>query len=194
MGKKKYLKKLMDLFAKSQVVTFSSIQRVITQEKKKNQYAKQFVRNQIKQGRIQRLTRGLYTSRDEASLLVYGLQPAYLGLQDALSFHDVWEQETIPIIITTRKVRQGIRKVLGTNVFIRRIKKEYFFGVEYRTTGTLYLPYSDLEKTFLDMLYFRERMDKGIITNILKKINKKKLFDYTKLYPHNIRVKILRYL
>lgn len=54
-----------------------------------------------------------------------------MGLQDALSIHNLWEQETIPIIIITRKIRQGIRKVLDLNVLIRRIDKKYFFGFDY---------------------------------------------------------------
>ena len=59
-------------------------------------------------------------------------------MQDALSIHDLWEQETVPVILTTRKVRPGIRQVMDNNIFIKRISKKYFFGFEYIKYGDFY--------------------------------------------------------
>ena len=142
MGKQKYLVSVNELFNKSSVVNFSSIDRIIKDKKQVKQYTKQLIRNLLLKGIIKNLAKGYYTKSDDPSLAVFCFKPSYLGLQDALSFHNLWEQETIPIIITTKKVRQGIREVLGTNVLIRRIDKKYQFGIEYYLQGNFYLPYT----------------------------------------------------
>lgn len=191
MGKEKYLKDIEALFAKSPVVNYSSINRIIKHKKNVKQYVKKIIHSLIKKDKIKRITKGYYTTSNDASLAVFCFQPAYLGLQDALSFHNLWEQETIPVIITTKKVRSGIRTILGSNVLIRRIKKRYFFGIEYNQQNKIALPYSDIEKTFIDMIYFKEKLNKDTIIAFKKRINKKKLDNYLKTYPKRIRKLIL---
>ena len=187
MGKACYQKRVEELFMKSAVVSYASIERIIRDKKKRSNYAKQLIRDLIRKGKIQPLMKGFYTSRNDASLLVFCLQPAYLGLQDALSFHRLWEQETVPVIISTRRVRQGIRSVLGTNVLVRRIKKEYCFGFEYVAIGDVYLPYSDVEKTLIDMIYFKENLSTEVVQGFIKRIDKSKLKKYLKRYPQRLR-------
>ena len=52
----------------------------------------------------------------------------------------------------------------------------------------MYLPYSDVEKTLIDMLYFRENISKDVLNCILKKIDTKKLGDYLKRYPKKLQI------
>lgn len=189
MGREKYQEKIKNLFEKSPVLSYSSINRIIN--KKKSDYIKQLIRNLILKNKIKKLTRGCYTIHSDPSLIVFCFKPAYLGLQDALSTYNLWEQETIPVIITTRKIRQGIRIINGSNVLIRRINKKYFFGIEYVKQGEMYFPYSDIEKTFIDMIYFKENLNKETINNFKKMINKKKLNSYLKYYPKLIRKRVL---
>ena len=190
MGKEKHLKKIGNLFEKSPVVDFSSIERIIKRKKNIKQYTKQLIRNLIFKGKIKGLAKGYYTKYDEVGLTVFCFKPAYLGLQDALSFHNLWKQETIPVIITTKKVRQGIRKILGMNVLIRRIDKKYMFGFDYKQEGEFYLPYSNIEKTFIDMIYFKQPLDKEALENFKKRIDKKKLKRYLKKYPKRFRKRV----
>ncbi len=187
MGKEKYINQIDELFKKSPVVIYKSIERIIKNKKDVKQYTKQLIRNLILKGKIKKLTKGHYTLLNDNSLSVFCFKPAYLGLQDALSLHNLWEQETIPIIITSNKVRQGIRKIMNGNVLIRRMNKRYLFGFNYYQQGNLYMPYSDIEKTFIDLIYFKERINKETLNNIKKKINKKKLNSYLGLYPKRIR-------
>jgi len=187
MGKAFYQKRVEELFMKSAVVSYASIERIIRDRKKRSDYAKQLIRNLIHKGTIQPLMKGFYTSRNEASLLVFCLQPAYLGLQDAMSFHQLWEQETVPVVVTTRCVRQGVRSALGTNVLVRRIKKEYCFGFEYAAVGDVYLPYSDFEKTFIDMAYFKESLSAEVLQNFKDRVDRKKLKKHLKRYPQRLR-------
>lgn len=191
MGRTKYQEKIRELFKKSFVIDYKSVERAIMDKKKVKQYQKQLIRNLILNKKIKRIVKGYYTIFDDPSLAVFCFKPSYLGLQDALSFHNLWEQETIPVIITGKKVRQGIREIMNTNVLVRRIDKKYLFGFEYCKQGDFYLPYSDIEKTFIDMVYFREKIDSSVLNTIRKKINRKKLKSYLKKYPTGFRKRIL---
>jgi predicted transcriptional regulator of viral defense system len=187
MGKEKYQKAILELFDKSPVVGFSSIKRIVKNRKNVKQYTKQLVKNLISQGKIKRLAKGYYTKHDNASLAVFCFQPAYLGLQDALSFYDLWEQETIPIIITSRKVRQGIRDVMGSNILVRRIDKKYMFGFDYQQDGDFFLPYSSREKTYLDLYYFRQKLSESVARKLKKSLNKVKVERYLARYQGRFR-------
>ena len=187
MGKKKHLEKIASLFEKSPVVSSDSISRIVKSEKQASRYGKQLTRNLILSGRVKRLSKGCYTAHEDPSLAVFCFKPAYLGLQDAISFHNLWEQETVPVIITARKARPGLRRVIGANALVRRIDRKYFFGFEYKKQGDFYLPFSDIEKTFIDMIYFRQRMDKHLISSFREKIDKKKLKRYLGAYPESLR-------
>src|SRR3989344_836728 len=190
MGKVKYMRDVEEFFKKSPVVDYGSIERMIRDRKKVKGYVKQLVRNLMLNGKGKRLTKGYYTIHEETPLIVFCFKPSYLGLQDAMSLHGIWEQETVPIVLTTRKVRTGIRKVMGMNVLIRRIDSKYFFGFDYYKSGDFYFPYSDVEKTFIDMVYFRGHMDKEVVREFKKKIDRKKLNGYLKVYPKKFREKV----
>ncbi|MBI2499535.1 hypothetical protein HYV88_04810 [Candidatus Woesearchaeota archaeon] len=189
MGKKKYLDKIESLFEKSPVVTFNSIKMIVKDKKNIKQYTKQIIRNLIKQNKIKKITKGFYTTHEDPSLAVFCFS-GYLGVQNAMSFHNLWEQETVPVIITARRVRSGRRVVFGANVVIKKINKKYLFGFEYYKDGDFYFPYSDIEKTFIDMIYFRQPLDKETILEFKKMIDKKKLKLYLKKYPKKFMKKI----
>lgn len=193
MGRQKYQKEIEALFEKSPVVSFGSVERIIRKGRNVRQYAKQAMRNLLKRGRVKRLAKGCYTIHDEASLAVFCFKPAYLGLQDALSFHNLWEQETVPVIITGRKVRQGIRRILGMNVLIRRIDKKYLFGFDYVKRGNFFVPCSDTEKTFIDLVYFKEKIGGEAEKNLVKRADVRKLNAYLKVYPAAFRRRVLAY-
>lgn len=193
MGKEKYQKDIRNLFEKSPVVDSKSIRRIINY-KKKTEYTKQAVRNLLKKGQVKRIARGFYTKHNDPSLAVFCFKPAYLGLQDALSANNLWEQETIPVIVTARKARQGIRKILGVNVLIRRINRKYLFGYDYKKEGSFYFPYSDIEKTFIDMIYFKEKLSEEAINNTRMRIDKDKLNSYLKFYSPKFRKRVLDFL
>ena len=183
-----HMKKVRDFLQSTPVANLQSISALIGDKN----YAYVAMNHLLKRGEVRRITRGYYTVHDDPSLLVYCLKPAYIGLQDAMSFHNLWEQETSPIIITSRMVRRGIRKVMGHNVLVRRISNEYFFGYEHRRHGDFSLPVSDVEKTFVDMVYFGE-MDKSVTKNFKTRVDRKKLEKYLGKYPTNFRKKALAF-
>lgn len=193
MGKQIHLEKIEQLFEKSPLVTFSSIERIIQDKKNRSNYAKLLVSNLLKKGKIKRISKGIYTKHNENTLAVLAFNPAYLGLQSSLSHYGIWKQETIPIILTTKKVRRGIRNIFGTNVLIRNINKKYFFGFEFVKEGNFYLPYSNLEKTLIDLIIFNQNIDTKNLNKIKRLINKKKLNNYLKRYPKKIKNRVEKY-
>lgn len=190
MGTQKYQTEIEVLFHKSPVVSYTSIEKLVKNKKKVKQYVKQLVRNLILKGKIKPLSKGYYTAFNEVSLAVFCFQPAYFGLQDALSEQGLWEQETIPIIITARKIRTGLRKILGMNVLIRRIEPRYYFGIEEYQRDDFALPYSDLEKTLIDLVHFKEKISPGVLREFKKRIDTQKLNRYLKKYPRKIKEKV----
>lgn len=192
MKRQMHLKEIEKLFDKSPILDFKSIERIVQDNKKskKSSYAKLLVSNLIKKGKINRIGKGVYSKYSESSLAVFAFKPAYLGLQSALSFYGIWEQETIPIILTTKKVRRGVRSILDSNILIRKIDKKYFFGFNFIKEGSFYLPYSDLEKTFIDMVVFNQKMSLEVIKEIKKKIDKKRLNQYIQRYSPQLQKQI----
>ncbi len=185
MGKIKYINEIRKFFIESPVVSINSLKKFIV--KKDKRYIYLLINNLLKNGEIKKITRGFYTIHDDPSLLVFCLKPSYLGLQDALSIHNLWEQETNPVIISVKRVRQGTRKIFGNNAVVRRISTKYFFGFEYKKDGDFYFPVSDIEKTFIDMVYYRQHIDKELLKEFKKRIDKKKLFLYLKRYNKNMQ-------
>ena len=177
------------MFDNSHVVDFKSIDRLV-KEKSKSNYAKLLVSNLLKIGKIKKVSKGHYTKYDESSLSVFCFKPSYLGLHSALSFHKLWDQATIPVILTTRNVRTGRRNSMGSSILIRHISKKFLFGFYYYKDGSFYVPYSDLEKTFIDCIFYRLNLDNEVLINIKGKIDRKKLVAYLKSYPTFFKEKI----
>ncbi|MDI6643109.1 MAG: hypothetical protein QMD95_03555 [Candidatus Hodarchaeaceae archaeon] len=185
----KYVNKIREYLRKTPVAGIGSISALVPDR----EYAHVIVNHLLKRGEVRRITRGYYTIHEEPSLLVYCLRPAYIGLQDAMSFHGLWEQETNPIVITTRKVRPGVRKVLGQNVWVRRISPNHFFGYDYLGVDDFLLPVSDVEKTFIDMVYFRE-MREEFVRGFRGRIDREKLERDLKGYAVKFRRKVIETL
>jgi len=153
-------------------------------------YAYLLLNIMVKKRKLFRLTRGWYSSREDPTLAVFCFKPAYLGLQEALSIHNLWDQETNTIILTTKTIREGRRSIFGKNVIVKRLSKNLFFGVEYKSYGGTYIPVSDIEKTFLDLLYFNQPIDGKTMKIIKKKYNHKKMDEYLRYYDKKMKQKV----
>jgi len=154
------------------------------------EYVHLLLHNLRQKGEIFRISRGIYSFREEMAVVGFAYSPFYYGLQQALSIHALWEQEANPVVITPRKVRGGIRKFEGNNYVVRRISRKMFFGYEMVKYSGFWVPVSDVEKTFLDMAYYRQHIGKGLEKEFAKKIDKKKLKKYLKAAPERVREKI----
>jgi predicted transcriptional regulator of viral defense system len=190
MGRMKYLKDVKEFFKKTPVVSSRDINVFV---KNKN-YSHLLVSNLIKREEIKRVVKGFYTIHEDPVVSVFCFRPAYIGLQDALSIHGLWEQETNVVIVTAKKVKRSAIEVLGSKVILHRIKPKYLFGYDIIKYGDFHVPVSDMEKTFIDLIYFNEIPDRKIMKELKKRIDQKKLRAYLRAYPKRIRERILSFL
>ncbi len=183
MEKTKHIDKIRNFISKTPVFTSKDIER-ITKNKK---YTHLILTKLNKRGEIFRLTKGFYSKFEDPIFSVFCFKPAYLGLYEALSLRNLWEQETNTIIITTKKARIGKRNILDSNVIVKRINPKYFFGFDYLPYENFYLPVSDLEKTLIDIIYFKEQLSVSLLKKLRKKINLEILKKYLRSYPKDFQ-------
>lgn len=187
----KYKKQLYDNFKKSKVFSLRDVRILFSNKNISKDYSKNLMSNLIKEKKIHKITNGKYTFQEEIMCIGFAFSPFYYGLQEALSLHNLHEQETNAIIITTNKIKPGIREIMDTNVYLRRIDKKYFFGYDFIKYYDIEIPVSDIEKTLIDLVYYKESISKDVILEIKKKIDLIKLNEYLEKYPITIKNKVL---
>ena len=154
-------------------------------------YAHIILHNLESSGEIYRITRGFYTFHEDAHVVGFAFKPFYYGLEDALYMHNIIEQGSNPVVVTTRKVRNGLRNFAGRNYVIHRIENRHFFGFELVGQGKTWLPVSDLEKTFIDLVYFRHYAHDEAMVKLLKTVDRKKVRKYLDNYDKRFANKVM---
>ncbi len=114
----------------------------------------------------------------------------YLGLENALKENKITWQALNAISIINNYF-SGLKKFGNSKFkFIKTKDNKFRFGlIKKRTNNGVIYFYSDLEKTYLDYVYYSY---KGKNIKILKKnmefkINQKKIVEYAKYYPKRIQ-------
>jgi predicted transcriptional regulator of viral defense system len=176
--------------------TFSKqdARKLFHKDKISNEYLDLLLHNLVKTGELKRITAGKYTFKEDIMFTGFSFFPFYYGLQEALSLRNLHEQETNPVIITTKKIKSGIRVISGTNVVLRRIASKYFFGFDFIKYYDVEIPVTDLEKTLIDFVYYKEPLSREVKEELLKNIDKQKLNDYLKKYPKKFKEKVLIFI
>jgi predicted transcriptional regulator of viral defense system len=186
MGKIIHINKIREFIKNVPVFRVRDIELLV----ENRNYAHLILHKLAKRGEIKRVIKGWYSSYDDPIVSVFCFKPAYVGLQEALSLHNLWEQETNVVIITTKKVRVGIREIFGNNVILRTIEPKYFFGFDLIRYENFFVPVSDIEKTLIDFVYFKESLARETLKEIIKRIDKQKLIEYLKKYPSKFKQKV----
>ncbi len=176
----KYLKSVRGKFGRRSTFCIRDLRVFLKPKVISGGYLKQLVHNLVKKGEIYRLSRGIYSFHDDSQVIGQAFLPCYHGLQEALSIHGLWEQETNPVIITTRKVRTGLRQFLASNYLVRRMGRKMFFGFGAVRYGGRWIPVSDVEKTLIDFAYYGEPLDRHTRKEMLERIRKPVLAEYLK--------------
>ena len=115
----------------------------------------------------------------------------YLGLENALKENKInWQVFNITTIINERF--SGLKKLGNSQFrFIKTKKEKFNFGlIKKRTGNNVRYFYSDMEKTYLDFLYFYSYEGKDIKIveeNLDFKVKKNKLRQYAKNYSKKIQ-------
>jgi predicted transcriptional regulator of viral defense system len=129
-----------------------------------------------------------YSAISEA-LKIKGVKNWYFGLESAIKLNNLThEYFVIDFIISDKIKRPRPIMILGHKVKFVKIKKELTtFGIKKEN-----IPYSDIEKTILDMVYLgiykgsSESSIKNDIIDYIDKCNKAKLINYAEHYPKTI--------
>jgi predicted transcriptional regulator of viral defense system len=190
----KYLSSFRAQFKKSVTFATQDVLIFLGKQGAKKGYVYLLLHNLVTKGEIQRITKNTYTYREESMVVGFAFQPFYYGLQEALSIHGLWEQETIPVVLTLKKARPGTRDFLGNNYLLKRLSRKMFFGITMKKYYDIWIPVSDIEKTFLDLTYFKEPISNQVLSEIKKNLDKRKLDKYLKNMPGWVRKRCIKLL
>lgn len=174
----KYVSRLAESFSTQPAFGAGEVKRLFPEIS--TGYLDVLLHNLEKKKKIHRISRGIYTFRDDPQVVGFAFRPFYYGLQDAMSLLEIWEQETNPVVITPRKVRTGLRQFEGSNYLVRRVNRKMFFGFEQVKYGDIWIPVSDIEKTFIDLVYFDNNIPEDALKAFKRRIDKEKLTAYLK--------------
>ncbi len=187
----KYTDEVRNHFRCAPAFTISDMKIFLGKKGISDSYLRLLVHKMLAKKEIYRITRGIYTFRNETQIVGFGFKPFYHGLQDALSLRNLWEQETNPVVITPRNIRSGIRDFEGANYVVRRISRRMFFGFEMMKYSDFWIPVAGVEKTLIDFIYFGEPLAAQALDGIRKKINRKILNGHLKRCPAWVKKGVL---
>lgn len=156
-------------------------------------YAKRFLNNLVRSGKAYRIKRSYYTCHSSPYAVGFAFSPFYYGLGTALNIHDLTEQQSQPTIISATKSMPGVLIFRGTKIFIRRINVGMLFGINTVVFEGFEIPVSDIEKTLIDLVYFRYGVDDYVYENLVNGSDARKLNKYLSMCNNRIRksVKLL---
>ena len=187
----KYVNEVREHFKTAPAFTITDLRVFLGKKGIGKEYLYLLVHNLQVPGELKRISRGVYTFRADAQVVGFGFSPFYYGLQEALSLRNLWEQETNPVVITPRNVRNGLRQFQGANYVVRRINRRMFFGFDTIRYGDFWIPVSDIEKTLMDFVYFRQPLSAETIAEIKPRLDRQKLEGYLKRCPAWVKKRLL---
>ncbi len=186
----KYMHDLVSHFFSKPAFSVDELKAYFHRRQAPEGYHKVLIQNLLNSGKIFRIARGSYTFHEEIQYVGFAFKPFYYGLEDALSLRELWEQETNPVIITPRKVRNGLRQFEGRNYLIRWIDRKMFFGYSLIKYGEFYIPVSDIEKTLIDLFYFGVKIPSDTLEEILKLIDRERFVGYLEEVSPKLRIRM----
>ncbi len=190
----KYINKIRKNLSSKSFPTFSiyDVKSMLVAQGANPDYAYILLNNLTRRNEVKRITRGMYTFHEDIRVVGFAFTPFYYGLEDALTIRNLWEQGSNPVVITPRKVRNGVRGFHGRNYVLHRIEKTHFFGYDLIRRGNFWIPVSDTEKTLIDFIYFRHYLSEDVLKRIAAIADMKKLKQYLHSYDPRIADKVMR--
>jgi len=186
----KYMREVEKQFQSPSYPVFRSYE--LESFKMGKKYKKRLIHLLLSNGRIERITRGVYTFHNDVTVVGFAFSPFYYGFEDALSIRGLSLQGTNSIVVTFRNVRQGVRSFKSRNYLVRRVPQDLFFGYNLLKRGKFWIPVSDLEKTIIDMMYFDHYIRDELWPGILKELDMERLRDHLKRYKKGFRDEMLK--
>ena len=124
-----------------------------------------------------------YLDAIKTSLRIKGVKKWYFGLETALKLNTLThEYFTIDYVINDTIFRANPINILGHKIkFVKISSKLFYFGIKKDK-----LPYSDPEKTMLDLLYLK-KYNKTEFLELSKRLSKNKILKYAEYYNKKVR-------
>lgn len=180
---------MYNYFKDWKIFTFRDV-KMLFRDKLSDNGVKQLIHRNIKNGMLHKITNGIYTYSDNMMVYGYAFGDFYYGLGFALDYYDIISQIMNPVIITTSKVRPGRRIINKTPIVIYRIKEDMFFGYTFKKINGVEVPISDVEKTFIDTVYYNYKLEQYVYGIIQKRLDYSKLDEYLKMCPEWLRKRV----
>lgn len=192
----KYIGDIRDCFDSDDypVFTLQDIKVLLGAKHINARYLKLLINHLIGRGEIKRIARGVYTFHDDIAMVGFAFRPFYYGMEDALSYRNLWTQATNPLVMTTLEVREGPRKFGEANYVVKRVKPALFFGFDFIKHYGMWLPVSDPEKTLIDLVYYGHYTEHGDLDALLDAVDKNKLSAYLERYSKSFGKGVYRHL
>ena len=178
----KYEKVFTEFFSKQFIFEISDARRFLLKLGANEPYVRVMLHNMVVSKKIYRVGNGTYTFNKNEAVIGFAFRPFYYGLQYALTIRKIWTQQSIPIIITKTKANTGFRNSMNTRILVRRINDKGFFGFDFVNYGGIFVPVSDPEKTYLDLSYYKIKIDDDTMSLLKDKIDELKLKEYSKKF------------
>lgn len=185
----KYKKDFLAYFEKFPLFTFNDAKLFLSKKGASYDYSRKMISLMLKRGELYRITKGHYTLERNLTIAGYAFKPFYYGLGYVLTHYGLSEQGYNLEIITTKKVREGVRVIFGLNVVVFRIPQGLFFGYRDVPDETFHYYMSDIEKTLLDLIYFDQVVEDYVYKNIFREINRDRIANYLGHYDKSISEK-----
>lgn len=186
----KYIADFARHFGGREVFSIRDARIFLKQKKISKQYLHFLIHYLQKKGKLRKIAKGFYSFKDDLMVCGFAFSPFYYGLHQALSFHKLWDQAANPVIVSLKKVRPGLRAIMGANVVVRRVDSKMFFGFERVKHYDFWLPVSTPEKTLIDFVYFRQKIPAGVAGKLLKQSDKKLLAAYLGKSPKRVQKRV----
>ncbi len=188
----KYINVIREKFDSQQfpVFTLTDVRVVLNKTNISPKYLKVLITHMLKLKELKRISRGVYTFHDDIALVGFAYRPFYYGMEDAMSYRNLWTQATNPIVMTTSAVREGVRKFDGANYLVKRVKPRFFFGFDFVRYYDFWIPVADYEKILIDLIYYKHGIRDEALAPLADSINREKLDEYLKRYSKAFKKKV----
>jgi len=165
-----YELEILKHFRKAPVFSLSDVAQII----KSKDYAKKFLKREVKKGVIKKIMRDVYTLHDDAFLVsTFVIRPSYISSISALAFHKSITQMPNAVFCFTSKTKREINFTQKIYYFPTR----YFFGFEMKTYRNFKIPIATTEKAIIDSIGI---VPLSIIEEAFSEVDSDKLISYLK--------------
>jgi predicted transcriptional regulator of viral defense system len=157
-------------------------------------YAKKYLHELYKAGKIIRIERGKYTTFDDPVVIASHLtEPCYVSMWSALNIRKLTTQIPFSVqIITTRKRFKRKITFNNTSIIFYTVQPRMMYGYENIIWKEhIRIPLAKPEKIIIDALYLKI-LSPEELSEVINSVNKKLLISYAQLTQDNTIIKTVK--